>query len=534
MKKRLLFIEILLFSFIDKVYAVNKISCGSKSGIPEGLPPLIRTFISLIEYMVPLGIILFGSVDFFKVVLSGEKKDLDKATSKFIKRTIAGSIVFFVVFITLFIFKSLDNSSTTSECIKCFAIDKEYCVVYDEAEEDHSSEKIRDIKEREELEKKRESNRQKQEEKAKKEKEKAAKEKDPDEVLNGKRNQSGTSNPIGGSESNIDYIQWAINLAKDDSWGYGHTYPVNTGGADTGISCSGLVGMAIQNTFGVNFMNPGSDFAPYLGMSMAFYSRLSEAGFERISATSELKSGDILVDGNNSHVYFYAGNGFVVEANGDYDNVPGDSSKNEVVYHKRSVSPAQVYRLRDDIMKQHTTNKNPGNKTIIFGDSRTVGMTNCCCGYVCEYNGDTVIASSGHGYDWMLQHAIVVINSIIQSDPDVKYNIISLLGVNDMSNIDNYIKKYNELATGAWKNHNLILVSVNPVDYAKELEHGYGIKPESIVWFNAALKAGTSGKSNITYCDTYSKILYNFGTTDGLHYDDVTYQNIYNYMKECI
>ena len=188
MKKKLLFIEIILFSFIDKVYAVNKISCGNTTGIPEGLPGFIRNIITLIEYLVPIALVLFGSVDFFKVVLSDDKKGLDKATKKFVTRSAAGVAVFFVVFMTLLIFKNLDNSSTTVECIKCFTVDEGSCKVYYEEDEDHSKEKEEDNKKREELEKKREENRQKNKEGADKEKKEAKKEKDPDNILNGHRN----------------------------------------------------------------------------------------------------------------------------------------------------------------------------------------------------------------------------------------------------------------------------------------------------------------------------------------------------------
>ncbi|MBR4262140.1 MAG: hypothetical protein IKQ35_02105 [Bacilli bacterium] len=191
MKKKLLFIEIILFSFIDKVYAVNKISCGTTSGIPEALPEFIRTIITLIEILVPLGLILFGSVDLLKVVFGEDKRGLDKAVKKFLIRSASGVIVFFIVFITLLFFENMDNSSSTAECIKCFTVDKDSCKVYYEEDEDHSNEKDKDKKEREELEKKREDNRKENEEYAKKEKELAGKEKDPDSVLKGKRRASG-------------------------------------------------------------------------------------------------------------------------------------------------------------------------------------------------------------------------------------------------------------------------------------------------------------------------------------------------------
>ena len=108
------------------------------------------------------------------------------------------------------------------------------------------------------------------------------------------------------------------------------------------------------------------------------------------------------------------------------------------------------------------------------------------------------------------------------------------MGVNFLlSDIDKYIPKYKELATGSWSKHNLILVSVNPVDEAKERQHGYSTKQSNIIKFNNKLKTGTSGISNIKYCDTYNSVIGSLQTSDGLHYASSTYNAIYSSMKSC-
>lgn len=183
-------------------------------------------------------------------------------------------------------------------------------------------------------------------------------------------------------------------------------------------------------------------------------------------------------------------------------------------------------------------------KNIIIGDSRTVGMcatltldwTNC------QYNNggafitgdDIYIAQGSMGYSWFESEAIGTVNSIIAANPGITYNIYSLMGVNFLLyDIDKYIPKYNELAQGAWINHNLILVSVNPVDEEVEAQHGYSTKQTDIITFNTKLKNGTSGVSNIKYCDTYSKVINDLSTPDGLHYGELTYKAIYNTMMSC-
>lgn len=183
-------------------------------------------------------------------------------------------------------------------------------------------------------------------------------------------------------------------------------------------------------------------------------------------------------------------------------------------------------------------------KNIIIGDSRTVGMCAAITGDWdnCQFNkhgafvvGDDIyIARGSMGYSWFNSTAVPAVNNIIVSNPNVTYNIYSLMGVNFLlSDIDKYIPTYNNLASTSWKNHNLILVSVNPVDENKEKQHGYSTKNANIVTFNNKLKNGTSSNSNIKYCDTYNSVLGSLGTTDGLHYTSSTYKSIYNNMKNC-
>ena len=184
------------------------------------------------------------------------------------------------------------------------------------------------------------------------------------------------------------------------------------------------------------------------------------------------------------------------------------------------------------------------SNNIIIGDSRTVGMCVTMTGQggtACSYNSsgplysgnDIYIAQGAMSYTWFNSSAVPAVNAIIAKNPDVTYNIISLMGVNALlSDIDKYIPTYNSLATGSWSNHNLILVSVNPVDEVIEAQHGYSTKNANIVSFNNQLRSGVTGK-NVKYCDTYNLIYGNMGTGDGLHYSGETYRNIYNGIMSC-
>ena len=185
-----------------------------------------------------------------------------------------------------------------------------------------------------------------------------------------------------------------------------------------------------------------------------------------------------------------------------------------------------------------------GEITIHVGDSRTVGMCAAITGSYsgCSYDSsgprvygnDVFIAQGSMGYNWFASSAVPAVNSIISNNPNNTYNIISYMGVNWLlSDIDKYIPKYNELATGSWSKQNIILVSVNPVNESVEAEHGYSTKNANIITFNTKLKNGINA-SNMRYCDVYNSIYNNFGTSDGLHYTASTYRDIYNIAKSCI
>lgn len=183
------------------------------------------------------------------------------------------------------------------------------------------------------------------------------------------------------------------------------------------------------------------------------------------------------------------------------------------------------------------------SKNIIVGDSRTVGMCIAITGDSrgCSYSSggakqadtDIFIAQSSSSYSWFNSTAVGAVNSILSSNPNTTYNIYSLMGANMLLyDINKYIPLYNSLASGAWSKHNVILVSVNPVDEVVEAQHGYSTKNADIITFNTKLRNGVTG-GNVKYCDTYNSILNNLSTTDGLHYTSATYQSIYSKIKAC-
>ena len=153
------------------------------------------------------------------------------------------------------------------------------------------------------------------------------------------------------------------------------------------------------------------------------------------------------------------------------------------------------------------------NLLIYMGDSRIVGMMSSITNKSITY-----IAQSGAGYSWLVDSAIPELANKIEG----KKFIVLAFGVNDLGNAANYLTKYQELKD-TYPNVNIYIMSVNPVDEAKEAENGYTVTNENIENFNETMK-NSFGEN---YIDVYAQIKDNFETEDGVHYTTETYKKIH-------
>lgn len=177
------------------------------------------------------------------------------------------------------------------------------------------------------------------------------------------------------------------------------------------------------------------------------------------------------------------------------------------------------------------TGNNKSNRVIFIGDSRTVQMyaylnnnwssPNFSDGGVHEVGNDVYVAQGSQGLAWMKSTGIPAAQKYFVSGNA----IVILMGVNDLSNANNYINYINSNVT-SWKSNgsSLYYVSVNPC------QGSYSHLNSKITTFNSQLKSGLDNR--VGWIDTNS-ILTNsgFNATDGLHYDKATYLKIYNYIK---
>lgn len=163
------------------------------------------------------------------------------------------------------------------------------------------------------------------------------------------------------------------------------------------------------------------------------------------------------------------------------------------------------------------------NEIILYsGDSRTEGMKLA----LGESSTLKFVCKPGTGYKWLKDTAVGKIKSIVKENPNTI--VIFAFGVNDLPNIDYYIKLYKKFADEI--KANIWYMSVNPVDSSVQGPYD-SVDNTKIETFNAKLKSFAGSR----YIDTYSYLLTDgFTAPDSLHYDNDTYKKIHEYCLSAV
>lgn len=106
---------------LDVNYA--EFSCGGVSGFPVPVANVVAMIINICKIAVPIIIIVLGMIDLFKALTKQKDDEIKKSQMLFVKRLIAGVLVFFVVAIVQFAFSAFGKASgedSFMECISCF------------------------------------------------------------------------------------------------------------------------------------------------------------------------------------------------------------------------------------------------------------------------------------------------------------------------------------------------------------------------------------------------------------------------------
>ena len=106
----------------------NKVSCGDITGIPEKIPDLTSFLITLIQIVVPIVLVIIGSIDLFKGITAGKEDEMKKGQQMFVKRLVVAVLIFFVVVIVKFLISVVaDSTDNIVECIDCFLSGTDNC-----------------------------------------------------------------------------------------------------------------------------------------------------------------------------------------------------------------------------------------------------------------------------------------------------------------------------------------------------------------------------------------------------------------------
>ena len=98
-------------------------SCGDKfiTGIPYKIPRIGKFIYNFLMLTIPISVVILGSIDLVKGIVGSKEDEIKKGQQTFIKRLIAGAIVFFAFAIVKLVVGIVAlNSTSIVSCITCF------------------------------------------------------------------------------------------------------------------------------------------------------------------------------------------------------------------------------------------------------------------------------------------------------------------------------------------------------------------------------------------------------------------------------
>lgn len=96
------------------------LTCSSTEMAP--IMTIVSTVIKVIQFGVPIILIVMGMLDLGKAVMSSKEEEIKKAQSLFIKRLIAGIVVFLVITIVKVVMAALPSELVGDEVNNCLKL----------------------------------------------------------------------------------------------------------------------------------------------------------------------------------------------------------------------------------------------------------------------------------------------------------------------------------------------------------------------------------------------------------------------------
>lgn len=106
------------------MFILDTISCNGIA-IDTVIPNLVTQIIKVVQFGIPVILILLGMLDLGKAVMSNDEKEMKGAQGKLIKRVVYAVLIFLIIAIVKLVFGILANSGAGDKddftsCIDCF------------------------------------------------------------------------------------------------------------------------------------------------------------------------------------------------------------------------------------------------------------------------------------------------------------------------------------------------------------------------------------------------------------------------------
>ena len=109
------------------MYLLDKVTCLGDIEVNTFFPEVVSLIVNIIKIGVPIVLIILGMMDMFKAMTAQKEDEIKKAQGLFVKRLVAGVLVFLVFVIVDLLFSVLsgfgDDTGANSDvwdCANCF------------------------------------------------------------------------------------------------------------------------------------------------------------------------------------------------------------------------------------------------------------------------------------------------------------------------------------------------------------------------------------------------------------------------------
>lgn len=140
MKKKsliLIFVFVLTLLVFNDVFAFqcengqDYVACGTGvnavTGIPTFVPRLVAFAIALMRVLIPVVLIITGTIEMFKSIISGNQDNIAKGKKKIIGKFVGALLAFFIISFVTNIVKLIargDEKNVAKACFNCFLNNK--------------------------------------------------------------------------------------------------------------------------------------------------------------------------------------------------------------------------------------------------------------------------------------------------------------------------------------------------------------------------------------------------------------------------